>query len=137
MLSVEKFNRKHENFVFNFHNFSPVELGFIVTQYYIYPFHFRVPEMWECTHFGRPCLNRHTSCYIARPMEKTVFIAIMYGTSVFMILLSVYELYRESTYNRNVHSLHYVTKSYITLKLNLIFDLIVCFFLKFISLFRR
>lgn len=69
------------------------ELAFTIGQYFIYPFHFRVPEMWECTHFGRPCLNRHTSCYIARPMEKTIFIGIMYGTSILMVLISIYELY--------------------------------------------
>ena len=70
-----------------------IEISFIAGQYFIYPFKFRVPERYECAHFERPCLNRYTSCYIDRPFEKTIFIAMMYGTSVFMILISLYELY--------------------------------------------
>lgn len=70
-----------------------IEIIFMVMQYYIYPFKFRVPDRWECTHFERPCLNRHTTCYIARPKEKTIFIALMYGTAMFMVLLSLYELW--------------------------------------------
>jgi len=86
-----------------------IEIIFIVMQYYIYPFKFRVPERYECAHFERPCLNRHTSCYIARPREKTVFIALMYGTAVFMILLSLYELYSLGIRN-TILALKYRTK---------------------------
>ena len=72
---------------------SVIELGFVIGQYYIYPFKFVVPQMWTCPYYRKPCANMLTSCYIARPLEKTIFIGIMYGTAVFMIVLSCYELH--------------------------------------------
>merc|ERR1711997_5003 len=56
-----------------------------------------------------------SSCYIARPMEKTIFIGIMYGTSILMVLISMYELYSlgwRDTWFAITHRSHDITKEY-------------------------
>ncbi|XP_048871096.1 gap junction gamma-1 protein-like [Brienomyrus brachyistius] len=64
-----------------------LEVGFLVGQYVLYGF--SVSPLYECTR--NPC--PHTvDCFVSRPTEKTIFLLIMYGVTVFCLLLNVWEM---------------------------------------------
>lgn len=75
-----------------------VEVAFTVGQYYIYPYHFIMSEVYDCVDVY-PCtmsynLNAQNvvQCWPSRPVEKTLFICTWYGTTLLQIILGLVEL---------------------------------------------
>uniref|UniRef100_A0AAY4DFC5 Gap junction protein n=1 Tax=Denticeps clupeoides TaxID=299321 RepID=A0AAY4DFC5_9TELE len=64
------------------------EVGTLLAFYFLYN-GFRVPRLVQCD--VSPCPNT-VDCYIARPTEKTIFLYIMFYTSVLCISLNVTEM---------------------------------------------
>uniref|UniRef100_A0A8C1HFL5 Gap junction protein n=4 Tax=Cyprinus carpio TaxID=7962 RepID=A0A8C1HFL5_CYPCA len=64
-----------------------LEVGFLFGQYILYGF--KVAPLYECTR--SPC--PHTvNCFVSRPMEKTIFLLIMYAVSGLCLSFTVLEI---------------------------------------------
>ncbi|KAM4663216.1 gap junction alpha-3 protein-like isoform 1-T2 [Discoglossus pictus] len=64
------------------------EVGFIVSQYFLYGFQLR--PLYTCSRW--PCPNT-VNCYISRPTEKTIFILFMLVVACLSLLLNLIEIY--------------------------------------------
>lgn len=68
-----------------------IEIAFSVGQYYIYPYHFVMDTVYECSDVY-PCMKHVTSCWPVRPFEKTFAICIWYATTTLQVFIGCFEI---------------------------------------------